>query len=913
MYYQEMIDLLIQIATKIPNWVVAGGGLGVLWFAITGILWIVYPLGLLWLNTFFRRYEPEWLLEKIGIKGSPVKLLAWFAYTPRVLDSWVKKHLPKVNETYQKKSTVDLHKVQIEVYVKLNTNSPGIISVNHLRPIFKEKRIRLLIRGDSGSGKTSFACLLGKWAMSGNRTEQLCEAHKMLPVLIEQSIGDGQNALVDLIRGELRELIGEAEPLPRELVEELLRKKRLLVIVDGISELSETTQKLFQPEHPEFPIAALIITSRDEKTLQTAIKNTIHTQLLKTDKLVKFFVDYFSHLQKSDLFEDRDLYKACEKLDLMRAVGDREITVLIAKMYADLMIAAKENTPHRDLPKNIPDLMLSYVNEINRKSSGTFLEDFVVQRIAKIVAWHCLKRYFYPATAKKSELHAALSPEDVSRLTDLEDRLRLIQTVGIGRDEVRLILDPLAEYLAGMYLVEEYKNKEDLWRQLFDQVKSSIKDSDKYKSFLLAIHECCLSKSEDYGIPEKIIDELGTLAGVSTGNRDEVQLKRRIQRLIAMLDLPDADDRIYAISTLRGRQINPKSRLRPFLPALCKLLKDPVPKIKQTAAQTIGNIRGEAADAIKALKEAVNDENAEVKGAVISALAKVVSGDESEEAALIPMIMDGLNSTNPTVKWNALYGVSTIGIRARGCLPQVVEALEDPDDAVRSSAGYALKCLELDPDEIIPLLIEKLKKPKAQPFLSKELKREVEFSLGRAITNFEEASIPYVRSMLKDDDQETCKIGISIAWGKGNIFESFVPDLIEIIQNKEADEWLRWQAIWGVAYTAPDSEQVIDTLIDVAKDQTNPDWLRRFSVEKLGECGVPAQKAIPLLKELTQKTEERQTSYGNLFHSLLFEEQNSNKPKSMKQTAEEAIRKISGTPQLPDILKIKAADQKINE
>jgi hypothetical protein len=39
-----------------------------------------------------------------------------------------------------------------------------------------------------------------------------------------------------------------------------------------------------------------------------------------------------------------------------------------------------------------------------------------------------------------------------------------VQVIGAGRDRVKFALDPLAEYLAGLYVVEHYGGNEQLWR-----------------------------------------------------------------------------------------------------------------------------------------------------------------------------------------------------------------------------------------------------------------------------------------------------------------------------------------------------------------------------------------------------------------------------------------------------------------
>ena len=113
-------------------------------------------------------------------------------------------------------------------------------------------------------------------------------------------------------------------------------------------------------------------------------------------------------------------------------VGARDITVLPAKLYADQMIAAKDGTTDGNLPENIPDLMLSYVNEVNRGLDEHKQEDRTVHHIVKAVAWECLKRTYRPTPAPRQDVLAALAgaPDAEGLLTYLEARLRLVQTIG---------------------------------------------------------------------------------------------------------------------------------------------------------------------------------------------------------------------------------------------------------------------------------------------------------------------------------------------------------------------------------------------------------------------------------------------------------------------------------------------------
>src|SRR5262249_5772744 len=157
---------------------------------------------------------------------------------------------------------------------------------------------------------------------------------------------------------------------------------------------------------------------------------------------------------------DHEFFEACRQLSLI--VGDRDVTPLLAKLYAEHVIAAKEDKKDRDLPKNIPELMLSYLNHISHASPNGF-DDVTIHRAAKVFAWECVRNGLKPGTASREEALVAFGDEErgAKILTHFESTLRIIQLVGIAGDRFRFSLDPLAEYLAGWNLVDEYGDKQE--------------------------------------------------------------------------------------------------------------------------------------------------------------------------------------------------------------------------------------------------------------------------------------------------------------------------------------------------------------------------------------------------------------------------------------------------------------------
>ena len=171
--------------------------------------------------------------------------------------------------------------------------------------------------------------------MAEEPDQQPCN-HRMIPVLIEHdldfTVASGKDPLTAAIGRQLQDLIATPAPVPEALLERLLRQRRILVIVDHLSEMPRTTRDKIQPEAPHFPVNALIVTSRIEETLGGVTKTVIRPLRVAGNRLSSFMEAYLTQRQKRDLFDDPAFFDACSRLSLM--VGKRAITVLLAKLYA---------------------------------------------------------------------------------------------------------------------------------------------------------------------------------------------------------------------------------------------------------------------------------------------------------------------------------------------------------------------------------------------------------------------------------------------------------------------------------------------------------------------------------------------------------------------------------------------------
>ncbi len=180
-----------------------------------------------------------------------------------MLDAWVARHVGVAAGNVLSKKTVEERRVHIPLPVELDREVVPELNGARLRPIFEEGNGRLLIWGEGGAGKTSIACQIAKWAMH-DRPEQRPAAHRMIPVLLEREldfeVAEGSDPFIETLRGDLAKLIGQ--DIPDDLFKALLQRRRILVIVDHMSEMTEQTRQRVRQDVPGCPNMALIVTSR---------------------------------------------------------------------------------------------------------------------------------------------------------------------------------------------------------------------------------------------------------------------------------------------------------------------------------------------------------------------------------------------------------------------------------------------------------------------------------------------------------------------------------------------------------------------------------------------------------------------------------------------------------------------------
>ncbi|MDY7003104.1 MAG: sister chromatid cohesion protein PDS5 [Cyanobacteriota bacterium] len=761
------------------------------WLILIFVLPGLY-LGILWFRPLWLLVLPaEFNIPKTPITPEvklPVGILRFLKYRPRVLDAWVEKHLATFQQKFLENETVEERKDYVSLPVELNSQEIDELTAETLsEPFNREKRVRLLIWGEGGSGKTTIACQIAKWAMKKQDRSKALAKHLMLPVLIEKEIdnaGDGIKPIMEAMMAEIQELIDNEQMIVDELlVKQLLRQRRILLIVDSYSELSQETQEKINPDPKEFPANALIVTSRIEEDFR-GIDIKIKTLRFDGGKLAYFIEQYLKECGKWHLFETDQEEFLQECAQLARIVGEQKtITVLLAKLYAEKMINSKENnfTSEGSLD-NIPDLILNHLEKLNRQGERETKSEYpTIKQDAQLIAWKCLEQNYKPSYADREAVVRAF--EDLGRndatlcLEYFEKHLRLLKSIGYGerkdRNKICFALDPVAEYLAALYLVQENKDDEEKWREFLAKVEEKLSKKE-IKGFLLAVRDCCLAKGSEVRVPSFVADEIGKLAGLDLDALRQELKKQRIKRLVRNLFAPGVtvQDRVDDL-----KKIGDSGSLAKFVaPDIIKFLKDENSKVRSSAVQVLGNLGNTSEPVMQALLAILQDRDSKVRRSAVRALDNLGNTSEPVMQALLTLLQDD----DLLMRLLAIKALGNLGNSSETVVQALLTLLQDRDFIVRFYVAQALGSLGNSSETVVHALLA----------LLEDYDSKVRLSAVEALGNLGNSAEPVVEALLallQDREPRVRSFAAQVLGKLGNASKPVMQALSALLQDSNSE------------------------------------------------------------------------------------------------------------------------------
>jgi formylglycine-generating enzyme required for sulfatase activity len=587
------------------------------------------------------------------------------SYTPQELQTWVERHHPKLERAFLGLPSVQARQVHVPLDVCLNlagaapTEGPRLLTPEDLAPLLEESGDHvLLLSGDGGAGKTSLAFAIARWWLEGEPGGVV-----RLPVLIEAALAPGET-VVERVRSWLRgQLRGATEAdLAKELVVALLAAKRLIPIIDHLSEMTSGSKEQLLAA---LPSGLVVVTSRSvDDGFRERPLSRIVPQPIALDRLQSFFMDYLNQGERGQLLKDDELVPA--QSQLRRIVGDKPITPLLAQMFIDDVIANRQKGL---LAGSVPQLMLSYVKRLHaqvnpdqQKRAGLTVDRDLVQQALKrlALAGHQQdgvdgKPAYQP---REFSLNLAINtlqlphPQGIAKqATEAEALLgylrdiQLLVNPGEDTSEFRFPLDPLADYMAALSQLDLLETlsrsvgQTAAWEGFLgalERRQAKGEDLSRARGFLLALRDASMERG-GRGVPRDGADRLAELGGLNPERERERLAEQRARKWMWELVGPMSSERRDAISKLASMAAaaEPEARRAVSVVAtdrLSKVLaKEDLPgEERAEAAVVLGLIGSE--EGVGALRVLANDvaQPSELRRAALVALglaAKSMCGE----------------------------------------------------------------------------------------------------------------------------------------------------------------------------------------------------------------------------------------------------------------------------------------------
>lgn len=435
------------------------------------------------------------------------------------LDAWVMRRAGKALAAFQASPIVSKRLLYVPLPVWLESDIGELkerLVPQNLCILFSSSSPAVLqVIGEGGVGKSTLVCQIGLWALS-ERGEQGMAGHQSIPVIIDSETDN----LIVAVMIELRRMLGDDEDITHEVVENLLKNKRILVIIDALSERSQRMQTYIASIHREFPAITLIVTSRREFEFQVARTLTIRPQKIEGSLLNLFLQQYVFQLNLSEEITSKmQLSIAARLIDLVERDGHSiPITPLLIRLFADNAVAVvRKHNDLEGLATTIPETILDYLKRVNPEGPQVPnpIEDDIMIQSAKRLAQLELGNTFVPANwVDRTEAFVRLEQYGFKAIEEILDCLRangiLHEDNAAGASRVKFALDPVTEYLAGLQMVTDCKDNAEAWDTQLDMVEAADEFPLKQRGFVNALDVCVRTYRESFSIPPSIFSRISS-------------------------------------------------------------------------------------------------------------------------------------------------------------------------------------------------------------------------------------------------------------------------------------------------------------------------------------------------------------------------------------------------------------------
>jgi HEAT repeat protein len=323
-----------------------------------------------------------------------------------------------------------------------------------------------------------------------------------------------------------------------------------------------------------------------------------------------------------------------------------------------------------------------------------------------------------------------------------------------------------------------------------------------------------------------------------------------------------------------------KSAGEKAVPALTNALASPLPKLRGTAAEILGEMGPSARASVPHLRERLRDAEPQVVALSAMSLRKIDGRGEGG----VPVLMTMLTNPLPDRRGMAAVALGEFGPDARPALTGLVQLLDDPDLEARRMAARTIELIgpsgwaasgsvDVGPGAatVIPKLIAMTKGdeltadwgitalsvmgPEAAPVLT-EIYRTADgrprLVAARALMKMgPEAgeAVPTLMADLRGTNIGRMALSAEIVGHLADKGKVALPELEKLLDHQNV--YVRVRAAGAIWKLDERTNAVLPVLLAALQDESiHRASGRRFAAEALGEMGTAAKEAVPLLQAM---------------------------------------------------------------
>jgi photosystem II stability/assembly factor-like uncharacterized protein/GTPase SAR1 family protein len=496
------------------------------WFIVIALLVLAFYSALLlvwWLSplTFIKLYTSDFF-TKLAMLDSPVKQLFFlfnmllvqpirrFAFTKRVTDAWLHANKTALINAFEQSEVMQhrSHYVSLPLKLKIGGTERRIEHPDSQLPdsLFTSKRAIIQIVGPGGVGKTTLAIAFGNWLI-----QQLKENKRgtltRLPIMIDADT----THLIDTVLQQLKARLPD-QIIPTDFVKYLLKKQRLVIIMDALSERKAETQHYIKKIHNHIAVNALILTSRRAISIQVKDSILLCPETLNTRSLFNFVKDCLENHPVYPVKDGQEQLSFAEKIAKMVDISLHNAIILpiLVKLIIDNILSKFQSYNSiaemiEAMPANIPQVFYDYLLRMHPRHStaSNLLHDYQVIDVAELMAKLSLNEKFEPGDFKESAIKDLLSKDPKYNNIDVVERFIenhiVTRRQSLGNFYLRFNLDPMAEYLAASRMYDEYQ-KEDKLQELIMKISELASDTPGFKMIFEQVKNYKVNQAESHEI-----------------------------------------------------------------------------------------------------------------------------------------------------------------------------------------------------------------------------------------------------------------------------------------------------------------------------------------------------------------------------------------------------------------------------